>query len=129
MTAAAVILSFLFAAQAMAAGLTLEKKADGYTISAMIDRNPPSVGPNNLAITLKDAAGKPVTDAKIQVVYSMPAMPGMPAMEYKVIAKLDGGQYKAVADFSMPGAWNLEVKVKLTGVKKLVKAGFNVDVR
>ena len=41
----------------------------------MVNReNFPVVGDNNVALTVKDAAGKEVSDAKVMIDYSMPAM-------------------------------------------------------
>jgi len=38
-------------------------------------------GDNSLTVKVADAAGKPVTDAKVDVRYYMPAMQGMAPME------------------------------------------------
>jgi hypothetical protein len=54
----------------------VSKKAGEYTVDISIDRNPPVTGNNNMEIAIKDGAGKMVTDAKVVVEYSMPAMPG-----------------------------------------------------
>ena len=41
----------------------------------------------------------------------MPAMSGMPAMNYKANADLKGDTYKAVIEPSMSGSWNVAVKI------------------
>ncbi|MGC2061693.1 MAG: FixH family protein [Thermodesulfovibrionales bacterium] len=64
---------------AYAKNYEVTKKAGEYTIVATIDKNPPVVGDNNITIEIKDATGKAVTDARVKVEYSMPAMSGMPA--------------------------------------------------
>src|SRR5450756_1449226 len=53
-----------------------------------------------------DKGGKAVTDAKILVTASMPAISGKPAVENKAEAKPDGGKYKAKIDLSQGGSWN-----------------------
>jgi hypothetical protein len=55
----------------------------------------------------------------------MPAMPGMPAMNYKGDATVSGNTYKAVMNLSMAGSWNVAVKMKKDGKTHTVK--FNVD--
>jgi hypothetical protein len=85
------------------------------------------VGSNNVEIAIKDKAGKVVTDAKVVVTASMPAMPGMPAMENKADAKLDGSKYKARIDLSMGGAWNMSVRI--TQGAKTASAKWTVDAR
>ena len=75
-----------------------------------IDKNPPVVGDNNIEIEIKDASGKYVTDAKVKVEYSMPAMPGMPAMNYKTDTELKGYEYRAKMNLSMSGAWRCRSK-------------------
>ncbi len=107
--------------------LEVKKKTSSYEVEVKIDKNPPVVGKNNIEVEIKDAQGKYVTDAKVQVEYSMPAMPGMPAMNYKADAKLDGYEYKAVIEPSMSGARNIAVKITRGGKTETVK--FNIDAR
>jgi hypothetical protein len=104
------------------------KKADDYTVKVEIDKNPPIVGNNNVAITIKDASGRNVTDAKVKVEYSMPAMPGMPAANYKTDAALKGNEYKAVMNFSMAGGWNNVIHITPAS-GKAKKVQFSVDVK
>lgn len=105
----------------------VKKKAGDYEVEVKIDKNPPVVGDNNITIEIKDASGKYVTDARVKVEYSMPAMPGMPAMNYKTDAALSGNEYKAKMNLSMSGAWNIAVKITRGG--KTSTAKFNVDAR
>jgi len=115
----------LIAGLAYAKNYEVTKKAGEFTVAATIDRNPPVVGDNNISIVIKDAAGKTVTDAKVKVEYSMPAMPGMPAMNYKEDASLSGSAYNAKMNLSMSGSWNIAVKVSRGGKTSTMK--FNVD--
>jgi hypothetical protein len=103
------------------------KKAGDLTVDVKIDKNPPISGTNNMEIAVKDAGGKAVTDAKVVVEYSMPAMPGMPAMNYKTDAQLKGDTYKAAMNLSMSGSWNISIKV--TRAKKTQTAKFTVDAK
>ncbi|MEK7789670.1 MAG: FixH family protein, partial [Planctomycetota bacterium] len=77
------LILLLIAGIAYAKDYEVKKKAGEYDVVVKIDKNPPVVGDNNIEIEIKDASGKYVTDAKVRVEYSMPAMPGMPAMNYK----------------------------------------------
>jgi len=118
----------LIAGIAYAKDYEVKKKAGDYAVDIKIDKNPPSVGKNNMEIEIKDAAGKYVTDAKVNVEYSMPAMPGMPAMDYKTDAKLEKEyEYKATIDLSMSGSWNITVKI--TRGDKTSKVKFSVDAQ
>lgn len=122
-----VVLSLVFmAGTALAKEYTVQKKAGDYTVDIRMDKDP-VVGTNNLEIAVKDKAGKAVTDAKVMVTASMPAMPGMPAMENRGEAKLDGGKYKAKIDLSMGGSWNMTVRI--TRGEKTATAKFTVDAR
>lgn len=121
-------LILLIAGIAYAKDYEVKKNAGDYDVEIKIDKNPPSVGKNNMEIEIKDAAGKYVTDAKVNVEYSMPAMPGMPAMDYKTDAKLEEGyEYKATIDLSMSGSWNITVKI--TRGDKTSKVKFSVDAQ
>jgi len=111
-----------------AGSLEVEKKVNDVTVKAVIDKDPPVVGKNGIKVELLDSAGQPITDAKVKIYYSMPAMPGMPAMDYKTGAEPDGKGYSAVMDLSMSGPWNVEVKFK-RGDGPIEKIQFNVDAR
>ena len=121
-----VILVLLFVAGiAYAKDYEVTKKAGEYTVEVKIDKNPPVVGDNNMKIEIKDASGKYVSDARVAVDYGMPAMPGMPAMNYKADAELKGDEYKAKMNLSMSGSWNIAVKISKGGKTSTVK--FSVD--
>ncbi len=118
---------FLLAAVVYAKDYEVTKKAGDYNLLITIDKNPPVSGENNVTIAITDASGKAVTDAKVVFNYSMPAMAGMPAANYKTEAELKGGAYKAKVTYSMPGSWNNEVKITRQG--KTVSARFTVDAK
>ena len=105
---------------------TATKKAGGYTVNVKMDKNPPVTGKNQIEISIKDASGAEIADATVLVEYGMPAMPGMPAMHYKTKTDVKDKRYMATIDFSMSGAWNLNVKITRAGKTQSVK--FNVDV-
>jgi hypothetical protein len=117
----------LLVGTAWAKNYEVTKKVDDYTVQVVIDKNPPILGDNNLSITIKDGSGKNVTDAKVKVDYGMPAMPGMPAMNYKTDATLKGTEYKAKLNFSMAGSWNMTVQI--TQAEKVRRVKLNVDVK
>ena len=106
---------------------TITKKVGDYTLDFTVDKNPPVTGKNNVDVALKDKSGAAVTDAKVVVEYSMPAMSGMPPMNYKSTAELKGDKYAAVIEPSMAGPWNLAVKITRGG--KTDTAKFTLDVK
>jgi len=123
-----ILLAVLLAAgTAYAKDYEVTKKAGPYQVTASIDRNPPVTGRNELTIAVRDAAGKAVKDAKVDIDYGMPAMPGMPPMFYKTPAPLQGDRYVAPLDFSMGGSWNIAVRIARGGKSETVR--FTVDVR
>jgi hypothetical protein len=112
---------------AFAKDYEVKKKAGEYEVELKIDRNPPIVGDNNINIEVRDSSGKHVTDAKVTLEYSMPAMPGMPAMNYKTDAELRGNEYRGKMSLSMSGSWNIAVKIAKAG--KTSTAKFTVDAK
>ena len=120
---AALLLAF---GVASAKEYTATKKAGGYTVNVKMDKNPPVTGKNQIEISIKDASGAEIADATVLVEYGMPAMPGMPAMHYKTKTDVKDKRYMATIDFSMSGAWNLNVNITRAGKTQSVK--FNVDV-
>ncbi|HUJ91032.1 MAG TPA: FixH family protein [Syntrophorhabdales bacterium] len=121
------VMVLLLAGTVYAKDYEVTKKVGDLTVDVKIDKNPPISGTNNMEIVVKDTGGKAVTDAKVLVEYSMPAMPGMPAMNYKADAQLKGDTYKAVMNLSMSGSWNVSIKV--TRANKTQTAKFTVDAK
>jgi len=119
------VIMLLAAGVVFAKDFEVKKKASDFEVEAVIDKNPPVVGDNNITVRIKDAAGKAVTDAKVVIDYSMPAMPGMAGMGYKTDATLKGEDYKAVMNLSMAGPWNIVVKISKGGKRASMK--FNID--
>jgi hypothetical protein len=124
--AAALIIFLLAAGLVYAKDYVVMKKAGSYTVEVKLDRNPPITGPNKMEISIKDDKGSNVTDVTVVVEYIMPAMPGMPAMNYKAKAELKGSRYLANVNFSMSGAWAVNIKITRAGKTQAVK--LNVDV-
>ena len=117
----------LIAGVAYAKEYELNKKAGDYSVLIKIDKNPPVAGKNNIEIAITDASGKAVTDAKVLLAYSMPAMAGMPALSYKIDAEFKGSVYMAKVDYSMAGPWNNELKITRAG--KTVSVKFTIDAK
>lgn len=100
-------------------------------ISFKSDNGSPKVGDNTFKITLTDADGNPISDANVDVLIQMPAMPamGMPAMS--VTAKgnhLKNGQYVAKAEIPMSGSWQVKVVATIPG-KSPVSSFSEINVR
>jgi nitrogen fixation protein FixH len=117
----------LFAGVAQAKGYEVQKKAGEYDVVVTFDQKQPTVSDNAVTIAVKDASGKTVKDAQVKVEYSMPAMSGMPAMNYKTDAVAAGEEYKATLGLSMGGSWNIAVKITRAG--KTASLKFTVDAK
>jgi hypothetical protein len=117
---------FLAAGLAYAKDYEVTKKAGDYTVQVKIDRNPPVVGLNKMNVGIKGPKGNDVTDAIVTVEYGMPAMPGMPAMNYKTKTEMKNKQYQTTLNISMSGPWTVNIKITRAGKTQSVK--FNVDV-
>lgn len=121
------VVVYLAAGTAYAKDYEVKKKAGDFDVVVTVDKNPPVTGDNNVTVSVKDAGGKVVKDAKVVVDYSMPAMPGMPAMNYKADAVQKGDEYKAVMNLSMAGSWNITVKISAGGKSGSMK--FTIDAK
>ena len=117
----------------MSAGLVwakdyeIQKKAGDLSVMVQIDKNPAVIGENGIVVTVKDSAGKEVADAGVKVEYSMPAMPGMPPMNYGAVLATTKNGYQGKLNFSMAGPWGIVVKIMRGG--KTVSTKFSVDVQ
>lgn len=87
---------------------------------------PLSQGMNLIKVKVMDG-GKEVKDAKVSVVASMPAMPGMHAMEEKGDAKYVKDAYEANVVFSMGGTWQISIVIETAdGKKQRLKSSVNL---
>ncbi len=126
--AATVMWMFLLpAGTSYAKNYEIKKKVGDYEVEAVIDRNPPIIGDNNIEIEIKDGSGKHITDAKVLINYYMPPMPRMAPMNYTTDAKLKKEKYRATMNFIMAGPWYIAIKIMRAG--KTMTAKFNVDVQ
>ena len=125
--AGVLLILLMIVSVAYARDYEVKKKAGDLNVTIRLDKNPPVVGINNVEISITDASGKAITDARVTFGYSMPAMPGMPPMSYKIDAVLAGNIYKARVNYSMAGSWNNELKI--TRGDKTQSTRFTIDAR
>jgi Cu(I)/Ag(I) efflux system membrane fusion protein len=89
------------------------RQMNGLTLSLTTAPEHPKAGPVLLKLTLTDQVGKPVTNARVVFVYSMP-MPGM--IDPKVTARhTKDGLYEGTALFGMGGTWVVTVNMTVPG--------------
>jgi hypothetical protein len=124
---AAVMMLAVSSGAVFAKDYEVKKKAGPFDVVVTIDKNPPVTGDNGVIVSVKDASGKAVTGAKVVVDYSMPAMPGMPPMNYKTDAVQKGDVYAATMNLSMAGSWNIAVKISAGGKSGNMK--FTIDAK
>lgn len=125
------VIIFLAAAVAVlgcAKGYESERPAGDLKVILKADRYPLVKGDNAVAVKITDTAGKPVTNAEVNVRYYMPPMPGMPPMDYNAHAVHKGDVYVITANIPMEGGWKFEVSVAEPG-KPSAAATFNLDSR
>jgi hypothetical protein len=87
--------------------------------------DPPRSGENVFEVTLKDAAGRPVTDADVMVLFYMAPMPSMnmPAMRSDArILHVGGGIYRGQGHVSMGGRWDVTVVATRGGTRVAAKS-------
>ena len=89
------------------------RKVAGFSLALTTVPENPKAGNVLLKLTLADQAGKPVTDAQVVFVYTMP-MPGM--TDSKVTARHSkDGLYEGTVLFGMGGTWLVTVNVTVSG--------------
>ena len=89
------------------------RQMNGLTLSLTTVPEHPKAGNVLLKLTLTDQAGKPVTDAQVVFVYTMP-MPGM--TDSKVTARhTQDGLYEGTVRFGMGGTWLVTVNMTVPG--------------
>ena len=89
------------------------RQLNGLTLSLTTAPEHPKAGNVLLKLTLTDQAGKPVTNAQVVFVYTMP-MPGM--TDTKVAARhTKDGLYEGTVLFGMGGTWMVTVNMTVPG--------------
>ena len=89
------------------------RQINGFTLALATAPEHPKAGNVLLKLTLNDQVGKPVTNAQVLFVYTMP-MPGM--TDSKVAARhMKDGLYEGTVLFGMGGTWVVTVNVTVPG--------------
>jgi Cu(I)/Ag(I) efflux system membrane fusion protein len=89
------------------------RQMDGLTLSLTTSPEKPKAGDVLLRLKVTDPAGKPVTNAQVLFVYTMP-MPGM--TDSKATARhTKDGRYEGTVTFGMGGTWLVTVNVTIPG--------------
>ncbi len=95
------------------------RKVAGYLLNFTTIPEKPKAGDVLLRLRVTDQAGKPVTNAQVLFVYTMP-MPGM--TDSKVTARhTKDGLYEGKVMFGMGGAWVVTVNVTVPGQPSIVE--------
>jgi nitrogen fixation protein FixH len=112
---AAIALAIGIPLHASAAQAAASKKP---TVDIMLTSkpSPPKTGDNTFEVMVKDAAGKPITDAEVTAMFYMPKMGAMPEMKNNVTLKHQKeGTYVGTGQVMMAGKWDVTVMVKRAG--------------
>ena len=91
---------------------------DRLAITFRSQPDPPQRGANTFEVTLADAAGQPMLDAEVSVVFYMAPMPtmNMPAMQTDAtLTHQGGGIYRGEGEVMMAGRWDVSVLVSRDG--------------
>ncbi len=100
-------------------------------IELWTEPEPPRKGKNGVSVRVRDAAGKPVDNATVKVVFFMPAMPSMGMAAMRSEARLNasgGGRYRGEIQVETPGTWRASVTVEKEG-KTLGAGAFTVTAQ
>ena len=105
---------FVLTAPVIAAETSFEKPAfkSGKAIITFADSPLKTMTEIPFSISLIDADGQNISDAKLAIDMDMPAMP-MPPNSPKAVWQNDA--YRGVAVFTMAGAWQVTVKIERPG--------------
>ncbi len=82
----------------------------------VLDPKTAKTGMNAIRLLLKDASGKPITGAQVEVGLFMPQMGTMPPMRSNAtLTEVGNGVYSGQIEFQMPWTWQTTVTVKKSG--------------
>ncbi|HKS63334.1 MAG TPA: FixH family protein [Xanthobacteraceae bacterium] len=113
---AAIALAITIAIPLQAAAQSAASKKPTVDIMLTSKPSPPKTGDNTFEVMVKDAAGKPITDAEVTAMFFMPKMGAMPEMKNNVTLKHQKeGMYIGTGQVMMAGKWDVTVMVKRAG--------------
>ena len=113
---AAIALAITIAIPLQAAAQSAATKKPAVDIMLTSKPSPPKTGDNTFEVMVKDAAGKPITDAEVTAMFFMPKMGAMPEMKNNVTLKHQKeGTYVGTGQVMMAGKWDVTVMVKRAG--------------
>jgi len=113
---AAIALAITIAIPLQAAAQSAASKKPTVDIMLTSKPSPPKTGDNTFEVMVKDAAGKPITDAEVTAMFYMPKMGAMPEMKNNVTLKHQKeGMYIGTGQVMMAGKWDVTVMVKRAG--------------
>ena len=113
---AAIALAITIAIPLQAAAQSAASKKPTVDIMLTSKPSPPKTGDNTFEVMVKDAAGKPITDAEVTAMFFMPKMGAMPEMKNNVTLKHQkDGTYVGTGQVMMAGKWDVTVMVKRAG--------------
>ncbi|MBV9471305.1 MAG: FixH family protein, partial [Abitibacteriaceae bacterium] len=95
--------------------------------TSIIPNIPTSDGQNVLTVTLTDAAGKPVTGAKVESSVAMTSMDM--GTKHPVFKELGKGRYAGNVSFSMAGPWRVTLKITPANNAAPVTQSFDYQVK
>lgn len=94
-------------------GQSVTTHPGSFALKAALEPDPPVMQGNALVLDVRAANGKPVDDAKVEVIYDMPAMGGMSEMKGKASVQHEGGgRYRATFDLPMGGSYTLKTRLE-----------------
>jgi hypothetical protein len=110
-----------------AEGFELTGKTETCTAKVTFLEGQPVKGSNRVKIDIVDASSRYVKDARVEIEYFMPSLPGRPSMmDYHTTAKGVGDSYEATLKLDMPGEWKMTLSVARTKRTEKATVGFVV---
>ena len=125
-TTRAAAIAGVLAAAALATACRRAAKEAHVDVRWTLSPPAPAIGPATLAVTLDDAAGKPVAGAKVRLEGHMTHAGMAPVFADAVEARDTPGLYAIAFTFTMEGDWILLVSVTLPDG---ARTGRRIDVR
>lgn len=99
---------------------------DDYQVAFATDPAPPNRGAGTIVVTIKDQQGQGVDAARISIEANMNHAGMKP--EFSEITSGAGGEYRLPLNWSMGGAWYVDVNIILHN-GEVVRRRFPVDVK
>jgi hypothetical protein len=122
-----VVLLLLLVGSSWAQAFDTSAASESYTAKVTFLGGQPVKGSNRVRIDIVDTSSRLVEDARVEVEYLMPSLPGKPPMmDYRTSTRKAKSGYETTLKLDMTGEWKIVLSITRANRAEKITMGFVV---